>query len=53
MKRKLELRIAIALLGLAVVGKVSTVHGQTATKPGGGSPSETRTRSHSPRDAQT
>ncbi len=37
MKRKLELRItviAIALLGLATVGKVSTVHGQAAAKSG-------------------
>ena len=38
MKRKLELLritvIAIALLSLAAIGKVSPVHGQTAAKPG-------------------
>jgi plastocyanin len=37
MKRKLEVRItviAITLFGLVAIGKVSTVHGQTATKSG-------------------
>jgi len=36
-KRKLEVRIAviaIAVFGLAAIGRVSTVHGQTEAKPG-------------------